>query len=118
MPSFLYQSMIYSSRFLTSLICSLIFPKKESISSCVLNSVNFGYGYGVLKRQLIRFLATVRKNKIKYVINHGGNVIIFPEGYWNIADDGEKDDVHGADGHNSDSWLVQDLNIGVFRNKT
>lgn len=54
-------------------------------------------------------------DKIKYVINHGGNVIIFPEGYWNIADDGEKDDVHGADGHNSDSWLVQDLNIGAFR---
>lgn len=54
-------------------------------------------------------------NKMKYVIEHGGNIIIYPEGYFNIADDGEMDDVHGADGHNSDSWLVQELNLGAFR---
>ena len=54
-------------------------------------------------------------SKMKYVIEHGGNIIIYPEGYFNIADDGEKDDVHGADGHNSDSWLVQELNLGAFR---
>ena len=53
--------------------------------------------------------------KMKYVIEHGGNIIIYPEGYFNIADDGESDDVHGADGHNSDSWLVQELNLGAFR---
>ncbi len=54
-------------------------------------------------------------DKMKFVIQHGGNVIIYPEGYWNIADDGEMDEFHGADSHNSDSWLVQDLNTGIFR---
>lgn len=53
--------------------------------------------------------------KMKYVINHGGNIIIYPEGYWNLTDDGESDRCHGADRHNSDSWLVQDLNLGAFR---
>ena len=54
-------------------------------------------------------------NKMKYAIEHGANVTIFPEGYFNIADDGEADTVHGADGHNSDSWLVQDLSLGAFK---
>ena len=54
-------------------------------------------------------------NKMKYVLSHGGNIILFPEGYFNIADDGEMDETHGADSHNSDSWLVQDLNLGAFK---
>ena len=53
--------------------------------------------------------------KMKYIINNGGNVFVYPEGYFNIADDGQADGRHGADDHNSDSWLVQDLNIGIFR---
>lgn len=53
--------------------------------------------------------------KMKYVIEHGGNIIIYPEGYWNLADDGEADATHGADGHNSENWLVQDINIGILR---
>ncbi len=54
-------------------------------------------------------------NKMKYVLQNGGNIILFPEGYFNIADDGEMDLCHGADSHNSDSWLVQDLNLGAFK---
>lgn len=53
--------------------------------------------------------------KMKYVINHGGNIIIYPEGYWNLDDNGEADERHGADGHNSENWLIQDFNIGIFR---
>ncbi len=53
--------------------------------------------------------------KMKYVIENGGNIIIYPEGYWNIADDGEKDLHHGADSHNSESWLIQDFSMGIFR---
>lgn len=53
--------------------------------------------------------------KMKYVINHGGNIIIFPEGYWNLDDNGQADDCHGADGHKSDNWLIQDINIGILR---
>ena len=52
---------------------------------------------------------------MKYVINHGGNIIIFPEGYWNLDDNGQADDCHGADGHKSDNWLIQDINIGILR---
>lgn len=54
-------------------------------------------------------------NKMKYVIEHGGNIIIYPEGYWNLADDGEKDERHEADAHNSENWLIQDINIGSIR---
>lgn len=54
-------------------------------------------------------------NKMKFVIEHGGNIIIYPEGYWNLDDNGEADERHGADGHNSDNWLIQDFNIGIFR---
>lgn len=53
--------------------------------------------------------------KMKYVIEHGGNIIIYPEGYWNLADDGRADERHMADGHNSESWLIQDINIGIIR---
>lgn len=35
--------------------------------------------------------------KMKYVIEHGGNIIIYPEGYWNLADDGQADERHLAD---------------------
>lgn len=53
--------------------------------------------------------------KMKYVIENKGNVIIYPEGYWNLADDGLKDSKHSADDHHSDSWLIQDFNIGIFK---
>ena len=53
--------------------------------------------------------------KMKYVIEHGGNIIIYPEGYWNLADDGQADECHLADGHNSENWLIQDINIGIVR---
>ena len=59
-----------------------------------------------------------RKNtyaKMKYVIEHGGNIIIYPEGYWNLSDDGLKDEKHNADDHNSENWLIQDINIGILR---
>lgn len=53
--------------------------------------------------------------KMKYVIEHGGNIIIYPEGYWNLNDNGESDEGHGADDHRSDNWLIQDFNLGIFR---
>ena len=53
--------------------------------------------------------------KMKYVIEHGGNIIIFPEGYWNLDDNGQKHERHEADGHKSDYWLIQDINIGILR---
>ena len=52
---------------------------------------------------------------MKYVIEHGGNIIIFPEGYWNLDDNGQKDECHDADGHKSDNWLIQDINVGILR---
>jgi len=54
-------------------------------------------------------------NKMKYVIENGGNVIIYPEGYWNLNDNGKADERHGADDHNSENWLIQDINIGAIR---
>lgn len=54
-------------------------------------------------------------DKMKFVIEHGGNIIIYPEGYWNLDDNGEADECHSADEHNSDNWLIQDFNIGIFR---
>ena len=54
-------------------------------------------------------------DKMKYVLEQGGNIIIYPEGYWNLDDNGESDERHGADGHNSENWLIQDFNIGIFR---
>lgn len=53
--------------------------------------------------------------KMKYVIENGGNVIIFPEGYWNLDDNGLADERHAADGHNSENWLIQDINLGAIR---
>ncbi len=53
--------------------------------------------------------------KMKYIINHGGNIIIFPEGYWNLNDNGRADARHNSDDHNSENWLVQDLNLGAIR---
>lgn len=55
------------------------------------------------------------KEKMKFVLYNGGNVIIYPEGYWNLADDGQKDENHLADDHNSENWLIQDFNIGGFK---
>ena len=53
--------------------------------------------------------------KMKYVIEHGGNIIIYPEGYWNLSDNGLADERHNADDHNSENWLIQDINIGALR---
>ena len=53
-------------------------------------------------------------DKMKYVLENGGNIIIFPEGYWNLADDGLSDERHKADDHNSENWLIQDINVGVI----
>lgn len=53
--------------------------------------------------------------KMKYILKHHGNIIIFPEGYWNLDDNGLADERHGADQHNSENWLVQDINVGVIR---
>lgn len=54
-------------------------------------------------------------NKMKYVIENGGNIIIYPEGYWNLADNGQSDERHLSDDHNSENWLIQDINIGSLR---
>ena len=60
-------------------------------------------------------------NMIKEVLpylmknENGGNIIIYPEGYWNLDDDGLSDERHNADDHNSENWLIQDINIGVVR---
>ena len=54
-------------------------------------------------------------DKMKFVLKNGGNIIIYPEGYWNLDDNGLSDDRHGADDHNSENWLIQDINIGVIR---
>ena len=54
-------------------------------------------------------------DKMKFVLENGGNIIIYPEGYWNLDDRGDADERHGADGHNSENWLIQDFNIGIFR---
>ena len=53
--------------------------------------------------------------KMKFVIEHGGNIIIYPEGYWNLDDNGQADACHGADGHHSENWLIQDINLGALR---
>lgn len=54
-------------------------------------------------------------NKMKYIIENGGNIIIYPEGYWNLDDNGLADERHGADNHSSENWLIQDINIGSLR---
>lgn len=72
------------------------------------------YGVILLQRDLKSNRLAVYQ-KMKYVIEHGGNIIIYPEGYWNLDDNGEADEKHDADSHNSENWLIQDFNIGVFR---
>lgn len=74
----------------------------------------WAYGMILMEREnVISRKATYEK--MKYVIEHGGNIIIYPEGYWNLADDGQADEYHLADGHNSENWLIQDINIGIVR---
>ena len=41
--------------------------------------------------------------------------MIYPEGYWNLDDNGKADERHNADSHNLENWLIQDFNTGVFR---
>ncbi len=83
-----------------------------------LNTTNglglWAYGLILLDRENIRD-RNATYNKMKYVLNNGGNIIIYPEGYWNLADNGQSDERHLADDHNSENWLIQDINIGVIR---
>lgn len=87
----------------------------------VLASENISNGFGLWAYGLIilnRNVPSSRKacyEKMKYVLEHGENIIIFPEGYWNLADDGLCDGRHESDCHNSECWLIQDFNIGSFR---
>ncbi len=74
----------------------------------------WAYGMILMKRDDISSRKAAYE-KMKYVIEHGGNIIIYPEGYWNLADDGRADERHLADGHNSESWLIQDINVGILR---
>ncbi|MGN0426303.1 MAG: lysophospholipid acyltransferase family protein [Agathobacter sp.] len=74
----------------------------------------WAYGMILLKRDDIASRKAAYE-KMKYVIEHGGNIIIFPEGYWNLDDNGQRDECHEADGHKSDNWLIQDINIGILR---
>jgi len=87
----------------------------------ILSLESFTNGYGLWSYGMIllnRDSKLSRKScyeKMKFIIENGGNIIIFPEGYWNLSDDGQKDIKHGADDHNSENWLIQDFNIGAFR---
>lgn len=74
----------------------------------------WAYGQILVDRE-DEFSRMSSKEKMKFVLYNGGNVIIYPEGYWNLADDGQKDEKHLADDHNSESWLIQDFNIGGFK---
>lgn len=74
----------------------------------------WAYGMILMKRDDISSRKAAYE-KMKYVIEHGGNIIIYPEGYWNLADDGQADERHLADGHNSECWLIQDINVGILR---
>lgn len=74
----------------------------------------WAYGMILMKRDDISSRKAAYE-KMKYVIEQGGNIIIYPEGYWNLADDGQADERHLADGHNSESWLIQDINVGILR---
>ena len=74
------------------------------------------WAYGmILLRRDVKSSRKAAYEKMKYVIEHGGNIIIYPEGYWNLDDNGEADECHAADAHNSENWLIQDINIGVVR---
>lgn len=74
----------------------------------------WAYGMILLNRD-VKINRRATYQKMKYVIEHGGNIIIYPEGYWNLDDNGEADERHEADAHNSENWLIQDFNIGAFR---
>lgn len=82
---------------------------------------SFSNGYGLWAHGMILLDRENKQNrkfcydKMKYIIENGGNIIIFPEGYWNLSDNGQKDSKHGADSHNSENWLIQDINIGAIR---
>lgn len=74
------------------------------------------WAYGmILVNRDIRASRRSAYEKMKFVIENGGNVIIYPEGYWNLEDNGEEDECHDADGHNSENWLIQDINVGILR---
>lgn len=87
----------------------------------ILSLESFANGYGLWAYGMIlveRGIKESRKScydKMKYILENKGNIIIFPEGYWNLDDDGQKDLCHNADSHNSENWLIQDLNIGSIR---
>lgn len=77
-----------------------------------------------LKLSLVGMVPVIRDSKesknlaykkMNHIIKNGGNVVIWPEGYWNLADDGEKDARHGADSHDSRTWLMQDFYYGPLR---
>jgi len=74
----------------------------------------WAYGMILLNRD-VKINRRATYQKMKYVIEHGGNIIIYPEGYWNLDDNGEADERHEADAHNSENWLIQDFNVGAFR---
>ena len=89
--------------------------------NAILSLESLPNGYGLWAYGMILLDRNNQENrkacykKMKYVLENGGNIIIFPEGYWNLSDDGQKDEKHLADGHNSENWLIQDFNIGAFR---
>lgn len=94
---------------------------KEKISHSKYLSLDTTNGLGLWTYGMILLDRDNKSNrhctydKMKFVLEHGGNIIIYPEGYWNLEDNGEADERHGADGHNSENWLIQDFNIGIFR---
>ena len=58
---------------------------------------------------------TASTEKKDYVIKRKGNNHVWGEGYWNLDDDGLGDEKHAPDDRNSESWLMQDINIGTIK---
>lgn len=87
------------------------------ILACEKFTNGFGLGaYGmIITKRDDKNSRKATTEKMRYVLENKGNIIIFAEGYWNLDDDGLSDDRHMADDHNSESWLIQDLNIGPLR---
>jgi 1-acyl-sn-glycerol-3-phosphate acyltransferase len=54
-------------------------------------------------------------DKMRYTLKRKCDNAVYAEGYWNLNDNGLADEIHGADDHNSENWLIQDLNIGAFK---
>ncbi len=83
------------------------------------HSIKIGFGLWangvILLRRSDKQRRKATYEKMKRLLELGGNIIVFPEGYWNLADDGQADACHAADGHNSENWPIQDFNIGAFR---